>query len=56
MHELYSIQQEFYHEFKHQEKIGVPDVAQWKRVLMRNREASGLIPGLDQWVKDPVLT
>ena len=37
-------------------KLGIPIVAQWKRILMRNREASGLIPGLDQWVKDPVLT
>ena len=23
--------------------------------LTRNHEVSGLIPGLDQWVKDPVL-
>ena len=30
---------------------GVPIVAQW----LRNREVSGSIPGLAQWVKDPVL-
>ena len=27
----------------------------WLTNLTRNREVKGLIPGLTQWVKDPVL-
>ena len=34
---------------------GVPTVAQWLRNLTRNDEVVGSIPGLDHWVKDPVL-
>ena len=34
---------------------GVPVVAQWLTNPTRNQEVSGLIPGLAQWVKDPVL-
>ena len=36
-------------------KRGVPVVAQWLTNPTRNHEVSGLIPGLAQWVKDPVL-
>ena len=35
--------------------FGVPVVAQWLRNPTRIREVAGLIPGLAQWVKDPVL-
>jgi len=30
-------------------------VAQWLTNPTRNREVSGLVPALDQWVKDPAL-
>ena len=35
--------------------LGVPVMAQWLTNLTRNHEAVGWIPGLAQWVKDPVL-
>ena len=37
------------------EIIGVPVVAQWLINLTRNHEVSGWIPGLAQWVKNPML-
>ena len=30
-------------------------MAQWLTNLTRNHEVAGLIPDLDQWVKDPAL-
>ena len=35
--------------------FGVPIVAQWLMNLISTLEEEGLIPGLAQWVKDPVL-
>ena len=39
-----------WYETKNKPEIGIPFVAQW----LMNPEDAGLIPGLIQWVKDPV--
>ena len=41
--------------FLKKKEYGVPVVAQWLTNLTRNHEVAGLIPGIAQWVKDPVL-
>ena len=35
--------------------LGVPVMAQGKQIPTRNNEVAGSIPGLAQWVEDPVL-
>ena len=42
---------------KHDASLGVPIVAQWLTNLTRNQnlEVVGSLPGLAQWVKNPVL-
>ena len=41
---------------KKKKNLGVPVVSQWVKNLKYSvREDAGLIPGLPQWVKDPVL-
>ena len=48
----------FLHRLKIEEyrpHLRVPVVAQGLKNLTRNCEVAGLIPGLAQWVKDPVL-
>ena len=35
--------------------LGVPIVVQWKQTPTSMHGDSGLIPGLAQWVKEPVL-
>ena len=45
----------FYASLRKEERFGVPVVVQWLTNLSRNHEVLGLVPGLAQWVKDPVL-
>ena len=35
--------------------VGIPDLAQWVRILTSNPEDVGSIPGLPQWAKDAAL-
>ena len=41
--------------FKKMPHIGVPIMVQWLTNLTRSHEVVGSMPGLAQWVKDPVL-
>ena len=41
--------------FKIKNTLGVPVVAQWLTNVTRSHEVSGSIPGLIQWVEDPML-
>jgi len=41
--------------FKKSHSFGVSIAAQWLTNPTRNLEVSGSVPGLAQWVKDPVL-
>ena len=41
--------------FKNVHSFGVPIEAQWLMKLTGNDGVSGSIPGLAQWVEDPVL-
>ena len=40
---------------KNQDKLGVTALPQWLTNPARNHEVVGSIPGLAQWVKDPML-
>ena len=40
---------------KNPHTVGVPVLAQQKRILLGNQEVVGSVPGLARWVKDPVL-
>ena len=41
--------------YKNLQKIGILIMAKWLTNLTKNHVVVGLIPGLAQWVKDPVL-